>query len=88
MVRGAETPVSGVEDIVTGIERNISLERDGDNLIVTGVADGQLSIVALDGTIRSTAKAANGGAIFNTSSLAHGVYVVVAADGQTIKFVK
>lgn len=88
MVRGAETDLSGVKEITAAENRNMQLEYDGHNLITTGVPDGQVSVVALDGTVRIRANAANGGAIFNISTLPSGLYVVVAADGQTHKFVK
>ena len=88
MVRGAETDLSSVKEITAPENRNMQLEYDGHNLITTGVPDGQVSVVALDGTVRIRANAANGGAIFNISTLPSGLYVVVAADGQTHKFVK
>ncbi len=88
MVRGAETDLSGIGEIHTATSRAMNLEREGDNLIVKGVADGIVSVTGLDGTSRTRAKAANGGAIFNISALAPGVYVVTATDGQTCKFVK
>ena len=88
IVRGAEMPFSGVENVSGGMDRPMQIEREGDNLLVTGVSDGGLSILGLDGMVHCSANAANGGAIFNTGSLATGIYIVMASDGRTLKFVK
>jgi len=87
LVRGAETP-SGINDVIGDKAEKLSIEREGDNIIVTGVADGIVRICGLNGVCHASADAANGGAIFNTSALAPGVYVVWSANGASAKFVK
>lgn len=88
MVRGAEMSLSGIRDTFDRTDRQMQIEREGCNLLVTGVADGELLICGLDGYVRSSVKAANGGAIFNTDSLDPGIYIVRASDGRTLKFIK
>ncbi|MDE6396260.1 MAG: T9SS type A sorting domain-containing protein, partial [Muribaculaceae bacterium] len=88
VVRGAETPGS-VDNVVVDSEKaEISLMRDGDIVTVTGVNDGTVSIFSINGVCRLSAEAANGGAIFNVSGLAKGIYVVATTDGRSAKFVK
>lgn len=89
LVRGAETPLSGIEDVITAETSKISLTLEGNNLLVNGVKDGcSISIYGVNGTCHLTASAANGGAIFNISGLNGGVYIVTTTDGASAKFVK
>lgn len=88
LVRGAETPFLGIEDVVCEKEGQLKVELIPGNLIVSGASDGIISIYGINGICYSTATAANGGAIFNISSLQPGVYIVRAANGKTVKFVK
>ena len=88
LVRGAETSV-GVEDVVLdSTASKIALSRDGDIVTVTGIADGTVSVYSLNGVCKLSAEAANGGALFNVSGFAKGVYIVAAADGSSAKLVK
>lgn len=89
VVRGSETPFSGIGSItVDDNASTLSIETAGSQLTVTGAVDGTISIYGINGSLQTTAYAANGGAIFNVSSLAPGIYIVRAADGATAKFVK
>jgi len=88
MVRGAEMSLSGVDGTSDRSKSRMQIEREGNNLLVTGASDGPLSICSLDGYVRRTINAANGGAIFNTYSLTPGIYIVKASDGRTLKFIK
>ena len=88
LVRGAETP-AGISDVTSGKAERLSVERDGDNLVVTGAADnGLVRICGLNGVCHASATAANGGVVFNVSALTPGVYVVWSENGATAKFVK
>lgn len=88
LVRGAETPLSGIEDVISEEVETLAVEYTGANLIVRGAADGVVKIYGLNGVCDATATAANGGAIFNVSALQPGVYVVCSENGASVKFVK
>ncbi len=89
VVRGAETPFTGIEDIVVdSAKTELELTREGDCVTITGVKDGQVSVYGLNGVCELTAQAANGGVIFNISALGKGVHIVRTAEGSTAKFVK
>lgn len=88
LVRGAETPMAGIEDVIADNSETLSVAVDGTNLVVSGAADGVVRIYGLNGVCHATATAANGGAVFNISSLNGGVYVVTSENGASVKFVK
>lgn len=88
LVRGAETPAGGVENVVSDYAEKLKVEISGTNMIVKGTADGIVSLYGINGVWHATATAANGGAIFNISDLQHGVYVVRSENGASAKFVK
>ncbi len=88
LVRGAETP-AGIEDVIVDSPTSaLTLTRDGDIVTVNGVGDGSVSVFSINGVCQMSAEAANGGAVFNVSGLANGIYVIAAADGSSVKFVK
>lgn len=87
-VRGSETP-AGIEDVVAASGKSeITITRDGDYLTVSGLNDGLVSVVSVNGVRHLSAEAANGGAVFNVSSLPKGVYIIATADGKSAKFAK
>lgn len=88
LVRGAETPASGIEDIVADRSEKLVIERSGDNLIVSGAADGTVRVYGLNGVCHAAGTAANGGIIFNIADLQSGVYVVSTEYGVSAKFLK
>lgn len=88
LVRGAETPVSGIEDIVIDKTEKLNVELAGGNLFVSGAADGIVRIYGLNGVCHATANAANGGAVFNITALHPGVYIVCTDNGASAKFIK
>lgn len=89
IVRGAETPL-GVNNIAMDVDNTkLTVERQGDLILVSGVADDiDVAVYSMSGTCVAKARAANGGVIFNTASLGRGVYLVSAANGASAKFVK
>lgn len=89
LVRGAETPYSGIDAIAADNgAKELEIVRSGGLLTVANAVDGRIEIFGLDGACKLSAVAANGGAIFNVSGLTSGLYVVRAADGAVAKFIK
>lgn len=89
VVRGAETPFAGIGSVSAEDKGStLTLNISGEQLTVTGAADGTVDIYGINGARQLSAQAANGGAVFNTSALAPGVYIIRTTDGATAKFVK
>lgn len=79
---------TGIGTLTTAPEKDILVRTDGYGFHVSGLTDGdQVRVYTVGGQLVGAAKAQNGTATVDGSSLANGVYVI-KAGGRSLKMIK
>lgn len=86
LLRGYETPFSGIGNITTTESSPASCSISAGNATITG-ADGTFAVYNIGGAAMHSGSIIGGSAEFNVAGWAPGIYVMRDSAGQTAKFV-